>query len=50
MKYELIWYDTEGEKARDIIEASNEEDARTKGFLKYNGSPPAELVSIIKKG
>ena len=47
-KYTLIWYDMDGEKARDTILASSKEDAQNKGFLKYNGNPPAKLVSIIE--
>ena len=49
MKFELIWYDLDGEKARDIIDAESEEEATQKGFLKYNGNPPAKLVSINKQ-
>ena len=47
MKFILIWYDVEGEKARDIIEASNKEEAESKGYSKYNGNPPAKMVSIV---
>lgn len=49
MKYELIWYDLEGEKARDIIIANSENEARRKGYEKYNGNPPASQVSIMRK-
>jgi hypothetical protein len=48
MKFELIWYDLEGEKGRDIIDnALSKDDATSKGFEKYNGNPPASLVQAI---
>jgi hypothetical protein len=47
MKYVLIWYDLKGEKARDLIEATSKEDATNKGFKKYHGNPPAELVEVL---
>lgn len=49
MKYEIIWYDMNEEKARDIIEANSEEEALSKGYLKYNGNPPGPAHTIIKK-
>ena len=49
MKFTLIWYDVEGEKCRDSVDASDEEDAKAKGYLKYNGNPPAKMVSVIKE-
>ena len=50
MKFKLIWYDMDGEKATDIIETEkdDQEEARRLGYLKYNGNPPAELVTIMK--
>jgi hypothetical protein len=47
-KYEIIWYDLEGEKARDVFMANSEEDALSKGYTKYNGNPPAKQHSIIR--
>ena len=49
MRYTLIWYDTEGEKYRDVIEATNPEEAEKKGFEKYHGNPPAKLVSVVSE-
>ena len=49
MKFTLIWYDMNEEKARDTVEASSEEEAKKKGYEKYNGNPPAKMVSIIKE-
>lgn len=49
MKYTLIWFDKETEKGRDEIEANTEDEAKKKGFLKYNGNPPGPLVSVIRK-
>lgn len=46
--FELIWYDLEGEKGRDIVQAESEDDAIQKGYEKYNGNPPAKMVSAIK--
>ena len=45
--FEIIWYDLEGEKARDIITADSTEDAIVKGYKKYNGNPPASQYSVI---
>ena len=46
MKVKITWYDMESQKAVDIIDnASSEEDAINKGFLKYNGTPPANLYN-----
>lgn len=50
MKYLLIWYDQESEKARDFVEANTSEEAERKGFLKYNGNPPAPMLSIVPEG
>lgn len=49
MKYEIIWYDMDGEKSRDIVDADNEADAVSKGFEKYNGNPPAKLYNVNRK-
>lgn len=46
--YELIWYDLDGEKSRDTIQANSQEEAIQKGYEKYNGNPPAKMVSAIK--
>ena len=48
MKCKIIWYDMEGEKGTDILEGTSEEDIVNKGFLKYNGNPPAKLYTVIK--
>lgn len=48
-KYVLIWYDLNSEKERDEIEASTREEAIRKGFMKYNGNPPASLVEAVLK-
>ena len=45
-KYVIMWYDIEETKAVDIVEANNEEEARSKAYLKYNGKPPAPMISI----
>ena len=50
MKFQLIWYDEEKEYKRDMVDASSEEEAERKGYLKYNGNPPAKMVSVIKAG
>ena len=50
MKYLLIWYDQESEKARDHDDASSVEEAKSKGYMKYNGNPPAPLVSVVPEG
>ena len=47
-KYEIIWYDMESEKARDVIIANSADDALCKGFAKYNGNPPAKQHSVIQ--
>lgn len=49
MKFTLIWYDMEKEITRDIVDASNEEEAIRKGYKKYNGNPPAKLVNAIRE-
>lgn len=46
-KFHLIWYDQEGEKKRDEVTADSKEDAEKKGYLLYNGNPPAKLLSIV---
>jgi len=48
-KYKLIWYDIDEAKQTDFIEAENEEDARKKGYSKYNGNPPAKMLSIVEE-
>lgn len=50
MKYLLIWYDQESEKARDHVDASSVEEAKSKGYMKYNGNPPAPMVSVVPEG
>lgn len=51
MKVKIIWYDLEGEKATDIIDnAKDIDDAISKGFIKYNGNPPAALYTTIVMG
>ena len=46
MKYRAIWYNQESFVKIDVIEAANKEDATSKAYLKYNGNPPAPLLSI----
>ena len=46
MKYIIMWYDQESVKKTDIIKADSKEEARDKAYMKYNGNPPAPLLSI----
>lgn len=45
-----MWYDQQETKKTDIVEAENVEDATKKGYLMYNGNPPAPLVTVIEIG
>lgn len=48
MKVKLIWYDMESEKATDIIDnVSSTDEAISKGYEKYNGTPPAKMVTPV---
>ena len=48
MKAKIIWYDMNEQKAVDIIDnIKDEEDALSKGYLKYNGNPPGKMHTII---
>lgn len=50
MRFKLIWYDMNEEKAIDYIDnVQSEEEAKRKGFEKYNGNPPGPMVSVIKE-
>lgn len=50
MKFKLIWYDMEEEKAVDYIEGVNtEEEAKQKGYEKYHGNPPGPMVSVVRE-
>ena len=46
MKYIIMWYDQDSVKKYDKIEANSKEEARDKAYQKYNGNPPAPLLSI----
>ena len=47
MKFKAIWYDQETViKIDESIEAANKEEATSKAYLKYNGNPPAPLLTI----
>lgn len=51
MRVKIIWYDMDGEKATDIIDnATDVDDAVSKGYVKYNGNPPAKLYTTIVMG
>ena len=49
-KWELIWYDMECEKKRDIVMAADSEEAIKKGYSLYGGSnnAPARLVTASR--
>jgi len=51
MKYIPIWYNQETVVKEDApIEAASMEEARDKAYIKYNGNPPAPLLSLKEVG
>ena len=47
MKYIPIWYNQDEVVKEDApIEAPNKEEARSKAYERYNGRPPAPLLSL----
>ena len=51
MKYIPIWYDQDQVVKEDApIEAKNENEARDKAYIGYNGYPPAPLLYLKKMG
>lgn len=48
-KYEVIWYDLDSEKARDVVTANSEEEAIAIATKTRGGVKPAPLTSVIKK-
>ncbi len=47
MKYIPIWYNQDNIVKEDApIEASDKEDATRKAYIRYNGNPPAPLLSL----
>lgn len=47
--YIVIWYDTEEEKHRDEVVASNPDEAVAKATLLHNGNKPAPLATATPK-
>ena len=49
MKFIPIWYDQDSVVKEDApIEAKDENEARDKAYIRYNGKPPAPLLSLQK--
>lgn len=47
MKYIPTWYDQDSIVKEDPpIEANDKEEAMRKAYIKYNGNPPAPLLSL----
>ena len=47
MKYIPIWYDQDSIVKEDApIEANDREEATKKAYTRYNGNPPAPLLSL----
>lgn len=47
MKFIPVWYDQDHIVKEDApIEASNENEARDKAYIRYNGNPPAPLLAL----
>ena len=47
MKFIPIWYDQDSIVKEDPpIEATDKEEAMRKAYTKYNGNPPAPLLSL----
>ena len=50
-KYQIIWYDLDGEKKRETINnCIDDADATSKAYLKYGGADnaPAKLLTVIE--
>lgn len=48
MKYKVTWYNQTQIVSVDPepVEATNEEEARSKAFVRYNGNPPGPMVYL----
>lgn len=46
MKFMVYWYNKDEVVTTDTVDAENKEEAEKQAYLKYNGNPPGECVSI----
>ena len=48
MKYKVTWYNQNEivSVESELIEAANEEEARSKAYIRYNGNPPGPMVYL----
>lgn len=49
-KFKVTWYDQNSIVQEDVepVEAENEEEAVKKAYIRYNGNPPAPLLSLTQ--